>query len=319
MNFIQTGYKGKNDWWMYLVTFILVFIATQIGSIPLAIAAFKQVDGDMNEFTKAADTAFLKIGMDSNLYLFLMILTFMVGLLAFYICVRAFHRKKFKWTVTSRENIDWKRIFFGVLVWGAITVIVIGAGIILAPENYTWNFKPVPFFTLVAVSVLFIPFQTSLEEFFFRGYYMQAIGMWAKNKWFPLIFTSVIFGLLHIANPEIDKIGYIALVFYIGTGLFFGIVSLMDEGIELALGMHAINNIVAAFLVTTDWTVFQTDALYIDNSEPSVGLEMFMPVLILYPLVIFIFSKKYGWKNWQDKLFGKVHAPVTDVIDELGS
>ena len=33
--------------------------------------------------------------------------------------------------------------------------------------------------------------------------------------------TSAIFGLLHMANPEIDKIGNIALVFYIGTGLFF--------------------------------------------------------------------------------------------------
>ena len=74
------------------------------------------------------------------------------------------------------------------------------------------------------------------------------------------------------------------MVFYIGTGFFYGITTLMDEGTELALGLHASNNILAAFLVTTDWMVFQTDALFIDTSEPSVTWEMFLPVFVLYPL-----------------------------------
>ena len=100
---------------------------------------------------------------------------------------------------------------------------------------------------------------------------------------------SVVFGLLHGLNPEIEKLGYIALVFYIGTGLFFGIVSLMDEGIELAMGMHAVNNILAALFVTTDWTVFQTEALYIDISEPSLGAEMFLPVFCIIPCCLFNF------------------------------
>jgi hypothetical protein len=111
-------------------------------------------------------------------------------------------------------------------------------------------------------------------------------------------------------NPEIEKLGYIALVFYIGTGFFFGIVTLMDEGTELAMGMHAINNILAALFVTTDWTVFQTDALFVDTSEPSVGLEMFLPLCVLYPLVFFVFSKKYGWSNWKEKIFGKLVTPT---------
>lgn len=320
MNFFQTGYKGRNDWWMYIITFFLVFIGTQVGSIPLAVAAFNQVDGDMQRFSETANDAWLNIGMDSNLYLFLMILSFVAGLLMLYLAVRAIHKKKWKWIVTSRENIDWKRVFFGVTVWGAISVIFIGLDIFLSPESYEWNFKPIPFFTLVLVSILFIPLQTSLEEHLFRGYYMQAIGMWVKNRWFPLIVTSVIFGLLHGANPEIDKIGYIAFVFYIGTGFFFGIVTLLDEGTELAIGMHAINNIIAALFVTTDWTVFRTDALYVDTSDPSVGWEMFLPVFILYPLTIVIFSKKYGWKNWQEKLFGRVEKPIDqNVIEELGS
>ena len=56
--------------------------------------------------------------------------------------------------------------------------------------------------------------------------------------------------------------------------------------------------------------VFQTDALFIDTSEPSVGFEMFFPVLVLYPLLLFVFSKKYGWSNWVEKLTGKIEAPL---------
>ncbi|WP_456377836.1 CPBP family intramembrane glutamic endopeptidase, partial [Lutibacter sp.] len=131
-----------------------------------------------------------------------------------------------------------------------------------------------------------------------------------KNSFVALILTSVIFGLLHGLNPEVEKLGWITMVYYIGTGLVLGIFTLMDEGTELSLGFHAANNIIAAVFVTTNWTVFQTEALLIDTSEPSVGWEMFVPVFILYPLVLFIFSKKYGWPNWQEKLMGTIRKPI---------
>lgn len=320
MNFIQTGYKGRYDWWMYVAMFFIIFVTSILGQIPITVKAFWAADGDMDRFLQSGNNSFADLGIDSNLYLFLILLSFIVPLIVFYFVAKAIHKKKFTWIVTSRKKIDWKRFFFGVAVWGILTIGVIGYDIFASPENYVWNFKPVPFFTLCFVAILFIPLQTSLEEFLFRGYYMQALGMWAKNKWFPLIIMSLVFGLLHGANPEIEKLGYIALLFYIGTGLFFGIVTLMDEGTELAMGMHAINNVLAALFVTTDWTVFQTEALYIDKSDPSVTFETFIPLLVLYPIVFFVFSKKYGWTNWKDKLFGKVTNPfVANELDEIGS
>ena len=84
---------------------------------------------------------------------------------------------------------------------------------------------------------------------------MQGFGNLARNKWFPLVMTSLVFGLMHIFNPEVSKMGYIVLVYYIGTGLFLGLMTLMDEGLELALGFHAANNLIGALLVTTDWIV----------------------------------------------------------------
>ncbi|WP_233884244.1 CPBP family intramembrane glutamic endopeptidase [Tenacibaculum piscium] len=310
MNFIQQAYKGKNDWFYYLASIFLVIFGWQfIGIMPLTLVAALH-SKDFDAFSKAANESFMSLGINKNLFLFLMILMFAIGLLFLFLAVKFIHKRAIKTIITSRKTIDWSRFWFGFMTWGILAVSITFLGIFLTPENYTWNFKPVPFFTLVAVSFLFLPLQTSFEELLFRGYFMQVLGVWFKNRWLPLIITSVAFGLLHGANPEVEKIGYISMVFYIGTGFFFGITTLMDEGTELALGLHAVNNIVAAFLVTTNWTVFQTDALFVDISEPSIGIEMFLPVLVLYPLLLFLFSKKYGWKNWQEKLFGQIEKPI---------
>jgi membrane protease YdiL (CAAX protease family) len=107
---------------------------------------------------------------------------------------------------------------------------------------------------------------------------------------------------MHIANPEVDKIGYIIMIYYIGTGFFLGILTLMDDGLELALGFHAANNLVGALLITADWTAFQTHSIFKDISEPTAGFDVLVPVFIMYPLLLFIFAKKYKWSNWKAKL-----------------
>ena len=310
MKFIQQAYKGINEWWSYLVTIFILFVGWQfIGVIPLIGTAYYYA-GDIEAFMEAGKDNFMSLGIDSNLYLLLMIITFLGGLLGLFVGVKYIHKRNFISVVTSRIKIDWSRFFFAFLLWGAIGVMMIGVTYFLSPEDYVWNFKPVSFLMLVIVSFLFLPIQTSMEELMFRGYLMQGFGTWFKKSFVALILTSVIFGLLHGMNPEVEKLGWISMVYYIGTGLVLGIFTLMDEGTELSMGFHAANNIIAAVLVTANWTVFQTDALLIDTSEPSVGWEMFFPVLVLYPLVLYIFSKKYNWSNWQEKLMGTVRKPI---------
>ena len=307
--FIQQVYKGKNDWWRYFLTIILVFIGWQIlGVIPILLVAFSHVD-NWAELELASKDLFVSIGIDSNLYLLLMIISFFFGLIFLLLSVKTIHLRKVKTLITSRSSIDWKRVLFAFMLWFLISIIVLVIDYMLNSENYSWNFNPIPFFILVLISFVFLPLQTSFEELLFRGYFMQGLGLAFKNSAVPLIITSLIFGLMHAFNPEVEKLGHIILIYYIGTGFLFGIITLMDEGTELALGLHAANNIAAAIIVTTDWMVFQTDALLVDTSEPSVGIEMFIPLLILYPLVIYIFYRKYHWKEWKTKLFGNIDIP----------
>jgi hypothetical protein len=36
---------------------------------------------------------------------------------------------------------------------------------------------------------------------------------------------------------------------------------------------------------------------------------MIVSIAITYPLILFILAKKYQWKNWLEKLTGRVNPP----------
>lgn len=356
--YIEQAYKAKTDWWRYVIGTIIIFLCWQVlGVIPLSVVAFLEA-GDIETFIAAAENNFMDLAIDPNLFLFLIILMFTCGLLGLWFSVKYVHEQTFTELTTTRKKVDWSRIWFAFFMVIAVNLPLFIIGYFLAPEDLVWNFQPGPFFILLAIAILFLPLQTSFEEYLFRGYFMQGFGLLKKkallivlgiitvglaafayfgpnpafdsiftilffvflalfvcmcftnNRARALILTSVFFGLLHSLNPEVEKMGYIMMVFYIGTGFLLGIMTLMDDGMELALGFHAANNIFAAILVTADWTAFQVPALFSDISEPSAGLDIVIPVVVIYPIYLFILSKKYNWSNWGNKLFGNVEEPA---------
>lgn len=302
--YIEQAYKGFTDRWRYFVGFLIVFVFWQIlGGIPLLAAVMMKSDSFA---TMSTDLGQMADSLGSNLFFFLIMLTFFAAMLSLWFVVKFIHKLPFKHFTTSRKKVDWKRIIFSFVLWGVISSGMIVLDLYLSPENYEFTFEPVPFLILLILSIIFVPIQTSFEEYFTRGYLMQSIGLAVNNKWLPLIVSSSLFGLLHIFNPEVEKLGYGILVFYIGTGFFLGILTLMDEGLELPLGFHASNNFFAALLVTADWMAFNTNSIYKDVSDPVLGWDVLIPVFVIYPILLFVFSKKYGWKNWKEKLFGRV-------------
>lgn len=313
--FIEQAFKSLHDWWRYLVGFIIIFLASQIGTIPLIFAAALKIFASGGNIESLQDTSLIMTVLSSNLTLFLMLLSFAIGLLGVYFVARYLHKQPFIELTTTRKKTDWGRVFFGFGLIATVTIVFTALDYYANPENYVVQFEMVPFIILAIIAIIMVPLQTSFEEYLFRGYLMQGIGVLAKNKWLPLILTSVIFGGLHLANPEVEKMGSIILIFYIGTGFFLGIITLMDEGMELALGFHAGNNLIAALLVTADWTVFKTNSILKDISDPTAGLDVIAPVIIIYPIFLIIMARRYKWTDWKGKLFGRVEKPII-LVDE---
>jgi membrane protease YdiL (CAAX protease family) len=308
--FLEQGIKRDNKFWKYLIGSVLIITASFVGQIPLSLAVLYQ--SMVNKVKYPTTDKEVMTMFESNVTLFLVMLSFVFAFVGVYYVVKYLHNQTLLSVATSRPKIDWKRVGFSFVLWAVFSVLSFLFVYYRSSEHFVFNFKLIPFLILFLAGSVLIPIQTSTEEFVFRGYLMQGFANLARNKWFPLMMTSIIFGSLHIFNPEVAKMGYIIMFYYIGTGLFLGIITLMDEGLELALGFHAANNLVGALLVTSDWSVFQTHSIFIDLSEPSAGIDVILPIVVIYPILLFIYSKKYNWHNWKEKLTGKitVHEPL---------
>jgi hypothetical protein len=305
--FIEQAYKGNNMWWRVVITALLT-TGIFIGNF---IMYFMMSDKQM----KAAYDMMKDIPNNLSLVINLLPFVFLLGML--FVLVYFLNERNILTLTTSRKKVDIKRILFSFSLIVFISVLGFAVCYYSDSSNIIWNFHPTKFFILLAISLLLFPFQIGLEEYLFRGYLMQQIGIVVKNRWFPLLFTSVVFGLFHSANPEVAEMGFGVMIFYIGTGLLLGIMTLMDESLELALGFHLGNNLMAALLLTSDFSALQTDALFrysgLENTAGTLN-EMIVSIGITYPIILFILAKKYKWTNWKEKLTGKVSPIQTDEI-----
>jgi membrane protease YdiL (CAAX protease family) len=299
--FLNQALDYKNPFWMYLLGSFVIIIFVIIGQLPITFFITKE-----SISAAGGDPMTALRSLDKNLQLILLLIPFLVGFLGLFLVVKKIHNRSLISISTSRESLDWNRIIYAFSIWSLVSILLITGDYFLNPDSYEWNFNFKSFSLLLIISVLLMPIQTSLEEYIFRGYLMQGFYSFFNSRWGTLLITSIVFGSLHFSNPEVQKLGLGVMAYYIGTGLFLGILTLMDEGIELALGFHASNNIMTALFVTSSWTVFQTESILIDISEPTLGVETFFSLFILYPGFIFLMSRKFDWSGWKNKLISKL-------------
>ena len=303
--YIEQVRKQTNTFGLYVVGIFILGVVILIGNFPFGMALAAERGPDATQLSMVEQMQVLP----SNTTLFLLLLPFALAFGAILLITKLLHKLSLRELITTRAKVDWKRIGFSFGTVALSFIVMLIVGYFIDPESVQWNFKPKSFAILVLISIVMVPLQTSAEELFFRGYLMQGLGRVFPMRLLPFIITSTLFGLLHFANPEVDKLGDIILITYLATGFFLGAITLMDEGLELALGFHAGNNLFLSLFLTSDWTVFQTDSLFIDMSEPNVVAYIIGP-LIIYTVLFLVYAKKYKWKNYAARLVGSPTAKL---------
>ena len=266
MNHLESTFKGKNSLWRYIVMIAAVLIASNtIGAVPLLIGMLVKSASNPEVFSQLAANPndYSVLGLDQNILLFLMIFPFIAGLAAFVLLVKPLNARNLKDTINGTGKIRWNRFFISAFVWFILSALYLVLYLKYNPSNFTVNNKTISLIILTAISVVLIPFQAAFEEVIFRGYLMQGFAALIRNRWFPLVMTSVLFGLMHSLNPEVKEFGFLTMMpQYILFGLIFGVITIMDDGIEAAMGAHAANNIFLCIMVTNKASALQTPALY---------------------------------------------------------
>ncbi len=119
--FLAQAIKPGNNFLKYTGGFFIAIIAMFLGQIPFGIAiAVKGMTS--NEPVPVTEESMLRY-LDLNLSLFLLLLSFAIGLLALILVVKNLHHQKVREVVTSRPKIDWSRFFFAFGLWAKFSII----------------------------------------------------------------------------------------------------------------------------------------------------------------------------------------------------
>ncbi len=322
--FFKKAQHGLNHWWRYIVVILAIMAGYTIGQIPMYLAIGRAI-AENTDLTSAAllefsdNPDFSIFGINRNMGFTLLLVMFLGAFAAFYFIFKAIHQREFRTLITPSSRINWNKIFFGFGIWLFFSLVVEVGAYLMAPEHYTFQFQYNTFIPLVILSVLLLPVQTSMEEFLFRGYLMQGIGNSKllmnsrfNSKLIPLVISSILFGLIHSMNPEINEFGFgIMQSYYITAGLVLGIMTLMDDGLELALGVHAATNFTGAVFVGYDGAAIQTDALFV--TKELNPLYMLFAFIIISILFILLCKYRYNWGSF-NKIVSKVEEPSFETV-----
>lgn len=280
--FLNNSLQGKNSIWRYLITiFLSLIVPSFVAGAFLAIfiliwvLLFKQSFSVDIVYQLLSDPLFL---------IFLVFLSFSISYLFLYLCVRFIHEKNFISIINTGNKVRWKKIGIGALAWLGIIVILDFISYLIDPTSFKISLNPQGFWLLAFLALIAFPIQASFEEVFFRGYLMQGFSLVLKRPWVVLLATSIFFSLLHWWN---GGTAIMSLSIVMGTfiiGLMLGILTMADNGIELAVGVHIINNLYVSVIHSSpEGGLGNLPSLMVSPSDPYLS-----PLILALAAVILI-------------------------------
>lgn len=280
---------------------LFTLIGITIGQLPITLAISSASEG---QISSVPTDELLQSGFSNNAVLFLLLLSFVGGLIALLLAVRFFHKKPVLSVLTGGHKFRFRRLFYALSLWLLISGVLEVVAYFMDPSNYTLDFRPSSWVILVVISLTMLPLQCIFEEVFCRGYLLQGLTALFKHPLLAVFLSTAVFAALHLANPEVRMFGMgIMLTYYALVGAILAIVAILDDGLELSIGIHAATNIYGAVFVNFSGSALTTDSLFfVSKINPGWMLIFFIFSVGIFLLIA---SRKFAW-DWQ-----KLFIPVT--------
>jgi uncharacterized protein len=285
--YLDLARLGKNSWWRFLLAVLLIFFLWQIlGALPsVFLLIWVLLDGNpQTSFTSGGQF----IGMDSILSFVVPMLASIFFLLGIFLAVRFIHQRSFGTLISPAQKLSLRRILQAFAVWFVLSGLMSLVEALLYPGRYVWTLDLshyIPFFFL---ALFLVPIQTTAEELFFRAYILQGFGLRLRNVWVLSFISGFLFMLPHLLNPEAQANYLLMGFFYFFIGAVMAFVTLKDGRLELALGLHAANNLFSALFANYTVSVMPTPSLFTVNTLDPVYSVLTAAIGLIVFVLIFI-------------------------------
>jgi membrane protease YdiL (CAAX protease family) len=282
--YLDLARQGQNKWWRYVLGVLLILFMWQgLGSIP-SVFLLIRVMASGHPLT-GVSTGSLP-GVDPVVSFVALMLASVFFVLGITLAVRFIHNRPFRTLITPARSIAWGRLFQGFGAWFVLAGLTSVLEALLYPGRYAWTFDPEQFIPFVFLALILIPIQTTGEELFFRAYILQGIGIRFRNIWVLSSISGFLFMLPHFLNPEASVNYPLMGLYYFSMGAFLAYMTLRDGRLELALGVHAANNLFSVLFANYTTTVLPSPSLFTVNvldavySVPAALVAMAIFVLL---------------------------------------
>lgn len=282
--YVDEAAGGEYRWWRYVLGLVIIVVANLVVGGAVGLLVVYAVTGGLDPATLGPTASFVAIMSGFPFFLAGIVLV-----------VTRLHRRHVRTLVTARARIDWRRVGLGFLTWLVLLCLVKLGSFLLAPESFSVNTDLAALALFAPLAIALTAIQTTTEELFFRGYVVQAASRVWGNRVFLALVSATLFTLPHLLNPEAAAGGWLTVFFgyFVGTGLVWVVVSLIDGTTELAIGAHFANNITSILLVGTAGTVVTTPALFtVDEYDPTVGALSTLIIVPLFMVTVLWFFKR---------------------------
>lgn len=167
----------------------------------------------------------------------------------------AVHRVRPRYLLSVEGRPRWR--FFGLTLAASLVIV----SVVLLAQNASdgaldLTIRPqegAVWFLLVVL--ITSPLQAAAEEFFFRGYLMQAFGSMVRTPWFGIVMSALVFALFHgVQNVPLflDRFAF---------GVLAGWLVYRTGGLEASIAAHIINNVLAFYLAALTTSIAEIKAI----------------------------------------------------------
>ena len=243
--YLDLALQGRNAWWRYaLGAFTVAFFWLVLGHVPYLLLLGAGLSDQLLEYLAVNFTIFMMLA----------------GLV---LTVKLIHRRPLLSLITPEARVDWARIARGALVWTAIAAVIVLAEHLLYPDRYYVSFDAGRFFPFLALVLVLTPVQAATEELVFRAYAMQGLALLTRRPAWLAVASSLLFTAPHLRNPEVHQYGMLIMAAnYFAIGMLLATITLRDGRLELAIGLHAVNNVFLALVANYEGSALTTESIF---------------------------------------------------------
>ncbi|MGY1617708.1 lysostaphin resistance A-like protein [Geodermatophilus sp. SYSU D00691] len=225
-------------WWRPLLGLLLFAVVFAVADVVVVLVAIVTGIGPDLAMQNLIDPATLLV---TNL-------TLIVAIPTVWLAWGVAHGMQVGWSASVLARLRW-RLFApftlrALATLGVGIALTVGIGVAIDPESvsgpvsgYGW---------LLLVVILTTPLQSAAEEYLFRGYLSQAIAGWIRSPTTGAVVagvvTAALFSLAHVP-PD-----FLTFLSRFGFGLAASAVVWLTGGLEAAIVLHAVNNVLVFLL-----------------------------------------------------------------------